>query len=138
MILDPEEDFESVRKALHQQIDAALLPDSTIALDIYQGRAEREIKARIPDAEARTGDEAVLVKNAATFWLASLLAPVVELVLSEALPGGGYRYQRPETNWRERADLLMGAALTEIERAAGSNEASAARPIFFSAARRHR
>lgn len=103
-------DFPEVRAALHMSITTDHLPDATIALPIYQTRAENEIVRRDPEAESRTGDEAEKVRQATVLLLAALIAPAMEMLTSETIPGGGYRYQKPEVDWKTKAQLLRESA----------------------------
>jgi len=130
-------DYPAIRAALHTSITDTILPDATIALDIYQGAAEAEIVRRDPDALTRTDDELTHIENAAVLLTAAFLAPAVELVQSEYIPGGGYRYQRPEVNWQDRAAVLRQRAETELAAVlTPTTVTSAARPTLFGKASR--
>lgn len=103
-------DFPEVRAVLHMSITTDHLPDATIALPVYQTRAENEVLRRDPVAAGRTGDEAEKVRQATILLLASLIAPAMEMLTSETIPGGGYRYQKPEVDWKTKAQLLRESA----------------------------
>jgi len=127
----------AIRMALHSSLTTEALPDAMIALNIYLGAAEAEILRRDPDAASRTGTELIVVQNAAVLMTAALLAPAVELMQSEYIPGGGYRYQRPEVNWKERAALLRQRAESELTTLLSPSSPSlSARPTLFAVASR--
>lgn len=133
--------YPAIRQALHVSLTPESLPDAMISLDIYMGAAEAEVVRRDPLAASRTGAELLHIKNAIIFLVAAYLAPAIEMVLSESIPGGGYRYQRPEVNWKDRAESLMAryeSELAAVLAPVGSDEArsSSARPTFFGVASR--
>lgn len=129
--------YPAIRMALHSSMTTEMLPDAMIALNIYQGAAEAEILRRDPNAASRTGAELIIVQNAVVLLVASLLAPAVELMQSEYIPGGGYRYQRPEVNWKERAGLLRQRAESELSTLLSPSAPSlSARPTLFTVASR--
>lgn len=106
MAILTDADFPEVRAVLHMSITTDHLPDATIGLPIYQGRAENEIIRRDPLAESRTESEGEKVRQATILLLAALIAPAMEMLTSETIPGGGYRYQKPEVDWKTKAQLL--------------------------------
>lgn len=110
-ILTPA-DYGAVRAALDLSLDARVLPDNVIALDIYLGAAERQILARDPQAPYRSDDDLIRVKNAITFLTAALIAPVVPQITNERL--GDQSYTRQPIDWAKRAEELRARAEHEI------------------------
>ena len=68
-------DYPAIRAALDTELDAEVLPDSTIDLSIYRQAAEDDVLALHPEAESETGDNLDRVKRAAIFFCAARLAP---------------------------------------------------------------
>lgn len=129
--------YPVIRAALHTSVTSTMLPDTVIEYDIYLGAAEAEVIRRDPDAEDRTGDELTHIQNAVVLLTAAYLAPSMELMQSEYIPGGGYRYQRPEVNWTDKATMLRQRADSELAAVLTPDTVStASRPTFFGLARR--
>lgn len=126
-----EDDFPEVRAVLHMSITVDHLPDATIALPIYQTRAESEVLRRDPLAAGRTGDEAEQVRQATILLLAALIAPAMEMLTSETIPGGGYRYQKPEVDWKTKAQLLRESADSILSVLLDTDPASPHLPTLF-------
>ena len=105
-------DWPAVRAALDITLDANALPDATIALDIYSGRAMREVEARIEGATALTGDDELKVTAAAVLLTAAKIAPAMP-----ALTRGKAQYleyQREGMDWSKRSAELRAMAESEI------------------------
>jgi hypothetical protein len=133
--------YDDIRAALDISLDKSSLPDAIIELDIYLGEALRWIDAQTPvppyTEENRTGDRA---KNAAIFFAAALLAPVIPDVLSERQLTGE-EYTRKSVNWaavevRCRARAMEQLAL--ILDTVSADEVSDVRPQMFGVAHGYR
>jgi hypothetical protein len=134
-LLTPD-DYPEVRAALHVNLSPDLLPNSVIAMDIHHANAEAQVIARDPQAESRVGEQAVHLRRAAIFLLGALLAPSVEMMSSESIPGGGYRYQRPEVDWATKAQLLRQRADEELSAVLEPGDRTGNRASLFTVARR--
>ena len=64
-------DYPQVRAIIDPSLDENTLPDSILSMDIYQGRAESEVKSMDPDAETRTGEDLNKIKRAVILLMAS-------------------------------------------------------------------
>jgi hypothetical protein len=128
-------DWPAVRAALDITLDSAQLPDATIALDIYSGRAMREIEARVTGATALTGDDELKVTAAAVFLTAANIAPALPAIMSAR--SQHLQVQRKEVDWNRRAADLRQMAEEEL---ADLLEAStgAYRPTMFARAKGRR
>jgi hypothetical protein len=82
-------DWPAVRAALDITLDSAQLPDATIALDIYSGRAMREVEARVTGATGLTGDDELKVTAAAVFLTAAHIAPALPAIMRARQPAPG-------------------------------------------------
>ena len=105
-------DYPAVRAALDVHLDSTLLPDSIIALNIYQGAAEMEVKRRDPLAETRTGDDATRVRLAAIYLCAAALAPAIPRLVSQTLDG--HTVTVDGATWRDLAARLTALAYEHL------------------------
>lgn len=114
------DNYPSIRAALDITMTADMLPDATIALDLYKGRADREIVTRIPTAETLVtpdGDEEVSsdgqrVLLAAILLCASYIAPAIPAITAQTF--GAAIYER-SVDWNQRSADLKMQAETEIQ-----------------------
>lgn len=130
------QDWPAVRAALDVTLDANALPDATIELDIYSGRAMREVSARVDGAAALTGSDELKVVAAAVFLTAANLAPALP-----ALTRGKAQYlewQRKEMDWHKRAADLRAMAESEISDLLEPATAVSFRPTMFARAKGRR
>ena len=133
-------DYPSVRALIQVGLSAESLPDSVIALDVYQGAAEREVKRLDPDWATRAGDELLALKSAAAHFAAAALIPAVrqkirEVLDSNSFAGGGIGVQQQwtQTNTEKRAAELRtaGAAMIADYMADEEPALSATPPSLF-------
>lgn len=110
-------DYPAIRAALDVHLDSTLLPDSIIALNIYQGAAEMEVKRRDPLAETRTGDDATRVRLAAIYLCAAALAPAIPRILSQSLEGHFFSIQA--ATWQDLAARLTALAHDHLQTVTG-------------------
>lgn len=127
-------DYPAIRAALDTSLDTSALPDQTIALDIYQGAAEREVKERDPDWAARTGTDALRLRAAAVFLTAARLTSAVIRVTSVNVQSRDLSYSRPVFDPAEKAAQLRALAEQELAALVTPNAATSGRPTMFSLA----
>ncbi len=129
-------DWPAVRAALDITLDSVQLPDATIALDIYSGRAMREVEARVTGATALTGDDELKVTAAAVFLTAANLAPAMPAIMRAE--SQHLAVQRKEMDWNRRAADLRQMAEDEIAGLLEPNTAGPYRPVMFARAKGRR
>lgn len=105
-------DYPAIRAAIDVSLDAATLPDSVIAMDINAGAADREVKARVPNAEAQTGDNFQRCRSAAIWLTAANIAPALPLLTAEGQDG--YSYTRQSRDMERLAQTLREKALDAL------------------------
>ena len=110
-------DYPAIRAALDVHLDAALLPDSVIALSVYHTAAEMEVTRRVPDAATRTGEDATRVKLAAIYLCAAALAPALPRILSQSLEGHFFSIQA--ASWQDLAARLTAQAHEHLQAVTG-------------------
>lgn len=137
-----QSDYVAVRAALDLTLDSTILPDSLIALPIYEGVAESDVMAEDTlwtshILDTSLGGAGQHVKNAVIYHCAALLALAMSnSVESEALPGGGYHYTRDKIDWEARHHHLDSQADRELEAVLAVNQPdTGAMPTMFSLAR---
>ncbi len=89
-------DYPAVRAAIDIYLDAQTLPDAVIALDIYQGAAERVVMARVPGWETLQGDDLARVETAVVYLTASLICPAIPAIFRETMPDYAYQAHRAD------------------------------------------
>jgi hypothetical protein len=130
------EHFDQVRAAvdislIDPEIDAdedQILPDSIIAMDIYQGLAELAVEERDPDFASRTGSDLLRVRNAAVYFTASLLVPAIPFLTREVF--GDYSYTRKDFDLDAHARKLWSRGEGMIAAVTGTDQM----PPFFDVA----
>jgi hypothetical protein len=113
--------YPAVRAAIDVTLDANNLPDATIGLTIYKGRAEAWVAARTSD----TGAHAIA---AAIYYCAWLLFDAVPRLTSEQIVGGGY--QRQYTDPVHAKAALLAHAEQEIIEITATTDAALMPPFF--------
>lgn len=126
-------DYDAIRKAISLDLDGAMLPDLTIGLPIYAGRAETWVVRRDPLALTRTApDQVRIVKNAAIFYAAALIAPSMSSVTTMSDGGTSVTWK---TDWKARANELLAMADNEIDALVATGEVDLEdRPAAFTVA----
>lgn len=132
--------YPSVRAAISVDVDDVSLPDTTIALAIYKGEAERFVMRGLSEAQYTHVDYVDDASHAAVLYLASLLIPALPVVVSERIAGGNVTYQTVDQEQRI-ADLqeMANDRINDIKAALpGSNlpTVSSNNPNLFGVARR--
>lgn len=102
-----------IRAAIDTSLTAEALPNATIALDVYLGAAEREVKARDTAWASRTGDELTALKTAVAYLTAARLAPAVPQIVDAKDRDLSRRLQ--ERDMMVLAAALRGYADTELQ-----------------------
>lgn len=129
-------DWPAVRAALDITLDSVQLPDATIALDIYSGRAMREVEARVTGATALTGDDELKVTAAAVFLTAAHIAPALPAIMRAE--SQHLAVQRKEVDWNKRAADLRQLAEDEIAGLLEPDATGPYRPTMFARAKGRR
>ena len=124
-------DYPAIRAALDVDLDSSKLPDGIIALDIYKGQADRMVYERDPDADTRTGDDALRITAAAVYFCAGLLAPVVVRITSLSVSTRDVSYSRPVFDPEERKETLWSMAEDEIAEVITPTEDAPGMPTMF-------
>ncbi len=124
-------DYPAIRAALDTSLTDKLLPDDTIAMDIYAPAADQDVLDRDPDAETRTGTEAERVQRAAVYFCAARLAPAVIRITSLSVQTRDISYQRPQFEPEERAEALRALAEAELAAVLTPSTPAATRPTLF-------
>lgn len=127
-------DYPAVRAALDTELDETSLADKTIALDIYQGAADREVKGRDPAWATRTGESLLRLRAAAVYLTAARLAPAVVRVISMNVQSRDLSYSRPVFDPAEKAAELRALAEQELSAVLTPEEDTSGKPIMFSLA----
>lgn len=130
----PDTKFPEVRAAIGTEVDETLLPDEVLAMNIYEGEAERWIMSNLTEDQWTTS--ASQADYAATNYIAGLVAPTLRLISEEKLPAGFMKYEASDLSAMS-AKLLQQAndAITAILGDDATTEDSV-NPNFFGLAHR--
>lgn len=113
-----EPDFELVRKAIGVEIKERALPNSTIALSIYRGAAERWARATDPNLETNLAgdneDIKAAIVNAVALKTASLLVIAFPFLTQETF-GRGSGFTRQAIDKEQLAESLASRASDELQ-----------------------
>ncbi len=109
------DDWKSVRAALDVDLDETGLPNKTIALDIFSGAAQREVRRRVDDAENKTGDDLLRVSEAAVLLTAARLASSTIRPTSITVQTRDMNYSRPAWKSKEKSAELRQMASEAID-----------------------
>lgn len=132
-ILTPD-DFPEIRAVIDADLAESDLPDSTINMDIYRGRADSRVIALVPTAESMTGTNATHVRRAAIFFCASYLVPAVVRLTSVSTQTRDLSYQRNLYDPDKLKAGLEAAAAAEIAEVNEPSEEAPNRPTMFARA----
>ena len=135
-LLSPEH-YPQIRALIDLSLTAEELPAATIALPVYLGAAEAEIRRRDPQWATRTGDARTALMQAVMHYAAGLLAPALPSIRSESYPEG-YSYDREAVDYAGRGAALLARAGELIDSVTAPEELSALRPPTFAVARGRR
>lgn len=107
--------WPEVRAVIDISLDSSALPDATIALGSFQGAAEAEVKAALPNWASYTdanSAEYQRTQRAAIYLIAARISRSLPALTSETF--GNYRYQLQVADPAERSALLEDQAAAEI------------------------
>jgi len=121
MAILSSDEYPAIRAALDTELNTTTLPDSTIALIIYQSAADQDVLNLDPDAESRTGEDANHVLRAAIFFCAARLAPAVVRLTSLAITTRDMSYSKPVFDPDEMAEILRRLAHDEMDEVLGTD-----------------
>jgi hypothetical protein len=127
--------YPAIRAAVDTSLDAATLPDATLALPIFVPAAIDDVLAADPGAEARTDPTEVRrVQNAAIYYAAARVVVGLPSLKSERFDDYAYTYEQRDP--AARAADLRGQAAAELARVlvAAAAPATALRPTIFTVA----
>lgn len=130
--------YPAIRAALGVLVDSNLLPDSTIQLDLYAGRAQAWVEASDPAWATRTGADRQHLVNAAVLRCAGLLATAMPAFSGESSTASEYSYSVKPVDWAARAAALMADAEEELQLVIAGSDTEAATanmPTFFTSAK---
>lgn len=105
MALITADEFPAIRAAINIGLDDVGLPDATIALPIYLGAADTEVKRRDPLWVSRTGTELRHLKNAVIYFAAARIVLVLARPSSETF-GQRYSYKIDQLSASQLASSL--------------------------------
>lgn len=131
-------DYPQIRAVLDVSLTSTQLPDDTIGMDIFVGRAEADVLALDPDAETRTGADLQHIKNAAIYFTAALLCPTVVRITSMTAQTRDLAYTRQAFDPEERAAELRALAVAEVTAVLTPDDTTPNRPTVFARATANR
>ncbi len=134
-ILNPDDHYPSIRRAIAVDLDAEALPDVVIEDPIYLGAAEAEILRRVPNAASATGEDRRRIVSATILLTASLLAPAIPRIVEATL--GDFRFKRDTPSWSDVAADQRIRAQSELN-AVGARISDPIEPVVFTAVRGRR
>jgi hypothetical protein len=115
--------YESIRRAIDVRLDARSLPDAVIALPIYAGSGELDVRQRDPLLDERVGTDLAHARLAAIYFAAARLTPAVPDIVQQTFMD--YRYVKSPRDIEAQVSRLN--SLGEGEMAAyltGGDEAA--------------
>lgn len=134
MALLGSENWSAVRAALDVKLDETALPDKIIEKDIYAGAAQREVIARVPDAESKTDDDQLRVTTAAVLLTAARLVYAVAQITSISVQGRDTNYSRRAWGPEVKKAELLALAEDELAAVIEPSEDTPGRPTMFARA----
>jgi len=119
--------YESIRRAIDVRLDARTLPDSVVALPIYAGAGERDVFARDPLIDTRTGTELERARTAAVYFAAARLAPSVPDYVQQTFMD--YRYSKAPRDVEAQVARLQSLAEAELAAYLSAGDEAALFPV---------
>ena len=110
--INTPEDYEEVRKRIDNGLDATMLPDATIALDTYSGKAEDDVIARLENSGALTAAADRKVRRACILRCAAECVPAVRSTFRRAT--GEFQAEVEKRDWVALQNSLFAASDAEI------------------------
>ena len=105
-------DYEAIRKRIDHTLDDTMLPDATIALDTYSGKAEDDVVAQLENPDGLTAAERLKVKRSCISRCAAELVPAVRSTVRRS--AGDIQGEFEKREWIELQQRLFAAADAEI------------------------
>ena len=105
--------YQGVRVLIDIHLTDAHLPDAVIAEQPYAPAAEREVRALVPDADMKTGDDADKVLLAMMYHCAAKIIMAAPQQLSNSLLQVSETYQA--IDWEKKREYLLGEAHAVID-----------------------
>lgn len=112
-------EYPAVRAVLDVDLNTQNLPDTTIALDIYEGAANQDVLDRDPAAASRTGTDGERVLRAAIYFCAARLTGAVVRLTSISIQARDLTYAKQTFDPTERAEELRDLANDELDEVLG-------------------
>ena len=128
------EDYVEIRALIDTQIDADVLPDSVIEMDVFLGAAEDDVLAEVPDAASKVNGELRRIKRAITCYTAAYLVESY-LPYSYGRLGEIWFTRTREVGPAELAQRLLLRAEQDLEEVGGAPKRHA---VFARVASRNR
>lgn len=125
-------DWPDVRDAIDTQMDTNVLPNATIARNIFSGAADQDVLKIDPLAESRTDEDGNRVKRAAIYFCAARLIDVVFQPTSLSATTRDLRWSRQLTPAEAKANKLKGMAVEEINAILFPDTTAQSMPRVFS------
>jgi len=125
-------EYPAIRAAIDVSLDAGMLPDPIIDLDIYAGAAVRDVLAIDSSAESRTGGELAHAQNAAVYFAAARIIGALPQITRETRDT--HSYQRAEVKAAERAAELRSLASAELDAYLATDATTDDIPTLFTTA----
>src|SRR5436309_1946151 len=109
---------DQIRKAIDVGLDAVLLPNEIILLDIYAAYAVSKVKARLPADLDSSYDASAII--AAIFTCAALLVPAVKQVSTDRRQGSETVYKlldwdKKQIELDNRADQVIESIINKLD-----------------------
>lgn len=109
-----EEHYDAIRKAISLELTDKEIPDTVIALPIYQGTAERWAALIDSQIVTRTDAQKEAAENAVILKTASLLVAALPILEREEFgPGEGFTRQRVDR--QKLSEQLAARAQAELD-----------------------
>ena len=113
-----DSDYPEIRAAIQMGLGSSKVTDGIIAMSIYQGDAEDEVKRRVPNWATKLGEDRI--RRAAIFLTAARIAPrMTEIIQADAINEAA-SWRKNATDWgavaadlQKRADDLIAAVIAE-------------------------
>jgi hypothetical protein len=124
-----DDDYPSIRAALHVALTEDELPDTLLALDVYSGQAERRVRQAVPTLDDLPSEQRAAARTAAIYYCAAILAPRLPNLTAEGI--GTYKVQAQAQDLKAlAADLEQQASLALAQIPGEAAEQILAPPIF--------
>lgn len=103
-----DQDYREVRAALDVTLEEERLPDEVISMGAYQGAAERDVAARVPQWQTLDDDDRERVRVATILKTAARIAPAMPSITREERLA--FVFTQAAVDWVARAAQLNGQA----------------------------